>query len=70
MVKKLSGSSARTLQDPNLDACRAPIEEILSPGVVAEVREDLKQDWFIMERDQYRLQLARIWSPPGDPLHP
>ncbi len=56
-------------QDPNLEGSRAPIEELLSPEVIAEVREELKRYWFIIERDQYRLQLKHIWSPPH-PLHP
>ena len=51
MVKTLSGPSAGAPQDPNINASRAPIEEILSPDVIAEMREDLKKDWYIMERE-------------------
>jgi hypothetical protein len=69
MKKALSGTSGHVPQDPNIDGSRAPIEELLSPDVVEELREDLKQDWFITKRDQYRLQLARIWS-PSHPMHP
>jgi hypothetical protein len=69
MKKALSGTSGHVPQDLNIDGSRAPIEELLSPDVVAELIEDLKQDWFITKRDQYRLQLAQIWS-PGHPLHP
>jgi hypothetical protein len=69
MKKSLSGTSGHVPQDPSIDVSRAPIEELLSPDVFAELREDLKQDWLSMTRDQYRLQLVRIWS-PGHPLHP
>jgi hypothetical protein len=69
MEKARVRTSAQVPQDPNLDGSRAPIEELLSPDVIAEVIEDLKQHWFISRRDEYRLQLARIWS-PGQPLHP
>ncbi|KAH8801512.1 hypothetical protein F5884DRAFT_862206 [Xylogone sp. PMI_703] len=42
---------------------------LLSPEVVAEVMEDLKQDWFIDKIDEYRAKLAYIWSPPN-PINP
>ena len=54
--------SAQVPRDLNLDGFRAPIEELLSPDIIAEVSEDLKQDWFVTRRDEYRLLLARIWS--------
>jgi hypothetical protein len=45
------------------------VSPLLSPEVVAELREDLRRDWFITENDEYRLELEHIWSPPN-PLHP
>jgi hypothetical protein len=45
------------------------VQPLLSPEVVAELREDLRRDWFITENDEYRLELEHIWSPPN-PLHP
>ena len=45
------------------------VSPLLSPEVVAELREDLRRDWFITENDEYRLELEHIWSPPS-PLHP
>lgn len=38
-------------------------EENLPPEVIAEVREALKRDWFIMERDEYRRRLGPRWIP-------
>jgi hypothetical protein len=51
-------------QRPNLDAPRRAFEEKLAPDVIAEVREALKRDWFIMERNEHRRQLENNWSPP------
>lgn len=62
MENALFKTSTQVPQDPNLDGSRAPIEKILSPDVIAEVKEDLKREWFIMERDQYRVRLACFWS--------
>ena len=45
------------------------VSPLLSPEVVAELRDDLRRDWFITENDEYRLELEHIWSPPN-PLHP
>ena len=45
------------------------VSPLLSPEVVAEVREDFRRDWFITENDEYRLELEHIWSPPN-PLYP
>ena len=45
------------------------VSPLLSPEVVAELREDLRRDWFITANDEYRLELELIWSPPN-PLHP
>jgi hypothetical protein len=51
-------------QHPNLNASRRTFEENLAPDVIAEVREALKRDWFIIERDEHRRQLEQNWSPP------
>jgi len=45
------------------------ISLLLSSEIIAEVREDLKRDWFIPKLDEYRLELGHIWSPPN-PLYP
>ncbi|KAH8665147.1 hypothetical protein BGZ60DRAFT_540508 [Tricladium varicosporioides] len=45
------------------------VSPLFSPEVVAELREDLRKDWFITANDEYRLELENIWSPPN-PLHP
>jgi hypothetical protein len=45
------------------------VSPLLSPEVVAELREDLRREWFITESDEYRLELEQIWSPPN-PLYP
>jgi hypothetical protein len=44
------------------------VSSLLSPEVIAEVRDDLKRDWFITQNDEYRLELELIWS-PRCPLH-
>ena len=54
----------QTIYEPTMD-----VSPLLSPEVVAELREDLRRDWFITENDEYRLELEHIWSPPN-PLHP
>ncbi|KAL2064200.1 hypothetical protein VTL71DRAFT_4694 [Oculimacula yallundae] len=41
------------------------VPSLLTPELLAELRESLKQDWFITERDDCRLQLEYIWSPPS-----
>lgn len=46
------------------------VSPLLSPEVVAELREDLRRDWFITENDEYRLELEQIWSPPNPLLCP
>lgn len=47
---------------PNPAACRALIEKSLSPDVVQEVVEALKQEHFRADSDQYRQKLALLWS--------
>ena len=45
------------------------VSPLLSPEVVAELRKDLRRDWFLTQTDEYRLELEHIWSPPN-PIHP
>jgi hypothetical protein len=52
------------VSDPNLDASRQTFEETLAPDVIAELREALKWNWFIIARDEHRQQLQHNWSPP------
>lgn len=44
-------------QRPISDETRRAFEENLSPEILAEVKEKLKRDWFILE-------LQQMWSPP------
>jgi hypothetical protein len=49
---------------PNLDASRQTFEETLAPDVIAELREALKWNWFMIARNEHRQQLQHNWSPP------
>lgn len=46
-----------------------PIEEVLPQEILTEVRDTLRRDWFMIQRDEYRIQLGQIWSPPHE-MHP
>jgi len=54
---------SRAVLPPPLDLSEAPIEELLESDVIAEVTEDLKNAWFATDYDEYRQQLATVWSP-------
>lgn len=54
-------SAPRVKTESKLEEPQVPIEALLSPEVLTEVREALARDWFITERDDYRQQLEYIW---------
>ncbi|KAH8592020.1 hypothetical protein B0O99DRAFT_690083 [Bisporella sp. PMI_857] len=48
---------------------RVPIEKLITPGVISEVRNALERDWLATKRLEYHMELEKTWTPPYPELY-